>query len=479
MYFPSAHALSVENFAQARSFFYTGTLGLFFLFMVTLATSNRQLEETGIQQLVSLALGLFLLPLYLAIPEYDSVRTIYFLNAYLDMVSALTTTGFVIFEPDRLSETLHLWRSLVAWLGGALIWLAAVAILAPLNLGGFEVASSKRIHQRQFLTTLERRMLMRRNFAALFPIYGGLTAILWIALTILGLPGFDSLIFAMSILATSGITATRALSDFDASLTVELIIVLFLTLALTRGLISRERVAAGVVGFSTRAELKIARVVILGAVILLTLHQLIEIGNSESTFFHMKTVRMIWSNLFTVISFLTTHGWPSNYWDASQKWSEFSTPGLLFLGLVLVGGGVATTAGGIKLLRVYALYANAVQEMDRLVHPSSIGQTRSVSQGELRSKAFIAWIFFMLFFIALAGVTLLLAASGLNFETAFVVAISALSTTGPLVEMVLNAPIDFATLGVVAKLTLSFAMVLGKLEVLVLLGLFTSETWRG
>ena len=84
----------------------------------------------------------------------------------------------------------------------------------------------------------------------------------------------------------------------------------------------------------------------------------------------------------------------------------------------------------------------------------------------------------MLFFIALACLTLLLAASGMSFETAFVVAISALSTTGPLPEMIFDAPIDFSTIGVVAKVTLSFAMVLGRLEVLVLLALFTSETWR-
>ena len=134
---------------------------------------------------------------------------------------------------------------------------------------------------------------------------------------------------------------------------------------------------------------------------------------------------MIWGNLFTVTSFLTTHGWTSSFWTPAQIWSGYSVPGILFLGLVLIGGGVATTSGGIKLLRVYALYANAVQEMDRLVHPSSIGQTRSVPQTELRSKAYIAWIFFMLFFISLAGVTLLLSATGLTFESAFVGAISA------------------------------------------------------
>ena len=42
------------------------------------------------------------------------------------------------------------------------------------------------------------------------------------------------------------------------------------------------------------------------------------------------------------------------------------TPGLLLMGLALIGGGVATTAGGVKLLRVFALYRNGVREMERL-----------------------------------------------------------------------------------------------------------------
>lgn len=479
MILPSAHALTVENFAQARSFFYTGTLGLFLLSMIALAASNRKLEETGVQQLASLALGFFVLPLYLAIPEYDAIRTTYFINAYIDMVSAFTTTGFVVFDPDRLSDTLHLWRALVAWLGGALIWLAAVAILAPLNLGGFEVASSNRIHQTHFLTTAERRMFLQRNFSSLFPLYLGLTFVLWIALALSGIPGFESLIFAMSVLSTSGISAAKTMSDFGSNWVAEFIIILFLFLAISRGFIARERSSAGITSFPTKMEFRIARVVILGSVVLISARQIMQILSDQNTLFGIETLRMIWGNLFTVTSFLTTHGWTSSFWTPAQIWSGYSVPGILFLGLVLVGGGVATTSGGIKLLRVYALYANAVQEMDRLVHPSSIGQTRSVSQAELRSKAYIAWIFFMLFFISLAGVTLILSATGLTFESAFVGAISALSTTGPLNEMVFGEPFDFSSLSWSAKLTLAFAMVLGKLEVLVLLALFTSETWRG
>ena len=478
MLVPSAHALVVENYVEARSFFYTGMLGLFFLFMIAIAASNRKIMESGVQQLASLAFGLLLLPLFLAIPEYDIIQNTYFINTYFDMVSALTTTGLVVFEPDRISDTLHLWRALVAWMGGVLIWLAAAAILAPMNLGGFEVAADRNVHKAHFLTAAERKRFLKRTTIALFPFYATLTAFLWLGLTISGMPGFDSLIFAMSILATSGITGVNEISDFGANWVAEFIMLLFLFLALSRGRLDQDIGYWGTRVLPSGPELRLGITIITFLGLLVASIQLYSIGSADMPLFGISTFKVIWANIFTFTSFLTTNGWSSAYWLDAQNWSGFFVPGILFLGIVLIGGGVATTAGGVKLLRVYALYTNAVREIDQLVHPSSVGQTRSVYQSELRSKAFIAWIFFMLFAISLSLITLALAGAGMSFEVALVSCISALSTTGPLMNMVFGDDVDFIAIGTVSKLIMSFAMVLGKLEVLVLLALFTPEIWR-
>ena len=61
-----------------------------------------------------------------------------------------------------------------------------------------------------------------------------------------------------------------------------------------------------------------------------------------------------------VMSFLTTTGFESEYWGSSQAWSGLKTPGLILMGLCVLGGGIATTAGGVKLLRVYVLYKHAI-----------------------------------------------------------------------------------------------------------------------
>ena len=478
MFVPSAHALVIENYVEARSFFYTGLLGLFLLFMISIAASNRKIMESGVRQLASLALGLLFLPVFLAIPEYDIVQNIHFINAYFDMVSALTTTGLVVFEPDDISESLHLWRSLVAWLGGALIWVAAAAILSPMNLGGFEIAGNQKANRANFLTSAERKQFLKRTTIALFPIYLALTVFLWFWLTVSGLPGFDSLIFSMSILATSGITGVNELNDFGPNWVAEFIMLLFLFLALSRGKINQTRGYWGLGLLPNGPEFRLGITIIVFLSSFLALAQLQGIWAANLPVVSFSSLKALWADIFTVTSFLTTNGWSSSYWLETQKWARVSAPGILFLGIVLIGGGVATTAGGVKLLRVYALYANAIREMDRLVHPSSVGQTRSVYQSELRSRAFIAWIFFMLFVISLALITLTLAGAGMDFEVALVSCISALSNTGPLIDMVLSESVDFSTIGTGSKLIMSFAMVLGKLEVLVLIALFTPEIWR-
>ncbi len=59
----------------------------------------------------------------------------------------------------------------------------------------------------------------------------------------------------------------------------------------------------------------------------------------------------MWGSVFTVLSFLTTTGFSSSDWGAAQAWSGLETPGVLLMGLALIGGGVATTAGGCEVVK--------------------------------------------------------------------------------------------------------------------------------
>ena len=178
------------------------------------------------------------------------------------------------------------------------------------------------------------------------------------------------------------------------------------------------------------------------------------------------------------MSFLTTTGFVSEHWIDAQNWSGLNTPGLVLMGLALTGGGVATTAGGVKLLRVFALYVNGTREMERLVHPNSVSGAGAAGRRLQSNGAFIAWIFFMLFAISLAAIMLLLTLTGSNFEQALVLSVASLSTTGPLTQYAADVPIKLIELTPVAKAILCGAMVLGRLETLAIIALLTPDLWR-
>ena len=460
-------------------FFYTGLLGVTFLALIGLARSNQTSRETALDQMLSLALIFVFLPVFLAIPEYSVIRTTSFLNAYLDMVSALTTTGFEVFPASSLSDALHLWRALVGWMGGVLIWVAAVAILAPLNLGGFELTAQHANARRQanFISTSERKLFLLRSAQTLIPLYIGLTGSLWLGFMLSGASGYSGFIFALSVLSTSGITAYQGVMGLSSGIWAEVLIVMFFTLALSRVFWAPEKTTGFAKGLLRDVELRLAIWITILLSFVLFIKQVASSAAPLAEYGPEALLTLIWGNLFTILSFLSTTGWSSQYWQPIAPLSNAGVPGFLFLGLGLIGGGIATTAGGVKLLRFYILYLNALREVGRLVHPSSVGKTKSQNQHDLGQGAFAAWIFFMLFGLSLAGITLLLAASGLSFETALVLCVSAISTTGPALMMVIEGPFDMIALSGLAKAILCLAMVLGRLEILVILALLRPEIW--
>lgn len=483
MYVPALHALSWDNHLEARVFFYAGSLGLFVsaLVAITISASTTR-RRGGLGNLAAVVAAYFVLPILLAFPFYEAVQTTSFLNAYFEMVSAFTTTGAPLFDPGRLSGTMHLWRAMVGWLGGLFVWVTAAAVLAPLALGGFEVTASAGPGRSdagldRFEPANDARRLWR-GLSQLLPLYVGLTAVLGACLIISGETPLVAVIHAMSTLSTSGISGTGGLAGGEAGLRGEFLVFLFLFFGLSRLTFSTDTITTGRHGLHNDPEFRMGIMIIILVTALLFFRHWVaafEFADEESL---GAALHALWGSVFTVLSFLTTTGFESVDWDASRGWSGLGAPGIILLGLALIGGGVATTAGGVKLLRVYALYLNGVREMERLVHPSSVGRASTQSRRIRAKGAYIAWIFFMLFAVSLAVVTLILTATGVSFENAIVLSIAALSTTGPLAHSAAATPIDLGQLGSAAKITLSTAMVVGRLETLAIIALFNPSLWR-
>lgn len=484
MWVPASHAIINNQHAVSRAFFYSGLLGIVCVLLIALARGGHRSRHGSLGQLLALLATFALLPLYLAVPLHEAVQNTSYLNAYFDMVSAITTTGADMFrDSGRLDASSHLWRAEVGWLGGLVMWIAASAILAPLSLGGFEVtaggqpgrAASLPMHS----VDVDPRQRLVRVTVALVPVYAGLTAVLWVLLLIAGEKSLVALSHAMSVMATSGISPVGGLEGSTSGVTGEMILFLFMFFALSRLTFSGDT-GGGVrqSRLDRDPEFRIGLLVVVLVPALLFLRHWLAAYDVDATESSGQALRALWGATFTVMSFMTTTGFESADWDQAQNWSGLGTPGLILMGLALIGGGVATTAGGVKLLRVYVLYLSGLRELERLVHPSSVGGGRAGNRRIRRDGAFVAWVFFMLFALSLSLVSVTLAALGSSFEQAIVLAIAALSTTGPLIEVAAETPIRLAELSAGAKGVLCAAMVLGRLETLAIIALFTPDLWR-
>ncbi len=483
MIVPAVVALWAEAFQDARSFFYSGLVGLILCALIALALANRPHNRNAIRQLVALLGSFVILPAVLAVPFYESIQTTTFLNAYLDMVSSLTTTGLPLFAPERLSMAEHLWRAQVAWMGGLLMWVAAAAILAPLNLGGFEVASLGEPGQDVVAGAARRDTAnpasrLARSAVVLVPSYALLTLALWVLLLVAGDAPFVALIHAMSVMSTSGISPVGGPEGASSGIAGEAIMAVFLLFALSRVTFSKDTNTAQRAGLFYDPEFRLGMAIVLAIPTLLVLRHFVaalDIGDQNNV---LAALRAFWGAAFTVLSFLTTHGYSSVDWIDAQAWSGLETPGLILMGLALVGGGVATTAGGVKLMRVFALLVNGMREVDRLVHPSSVGRSGLVSRRTRREGAFIAWVFFMIFAITLAATTVAFSAFGIPFEQSLVLAVANLSNCGPLVDVVQAGRLTLIELGPGPKAIAAIAMIMGRLEMLALVVILTPDLWR-
>ncbi len=483
MYVPAIVAATTRDWQTARSFLQPGTLFFMVFLMFAFATAGSPRWRGARGDLMTLLAAFSLLPLMLAFPLWESLQDHRYLDIYFEMVSSVTTTGATVFDdPGRLSGADHLWRALVGWLGGLLMWTAAAALLAPLRLGGFEILRQPEHSDGSGGSRTIRRkdgsVRLRRHAALLFPAYGALTLVLWAGLVIAGETPLVAACHAMSTMATSGISPVGGVGVSGAGLPGEMLMFVFFGFALSRRTFTRDHSWPDRKRIIDDPELRMGLFFGIAVPLLLILRHFAGAVGEDTVNSIGGGLEALWGVVFMVMSFLSTTGFESAGWESARDWSGLETPGLILLGLAMIGGGVATTAGGVKLLRVYVLYRHANRELERLVHPSSVGGSGGQARYLRRQGAYMAWIFFMLFAISIAAVMLALSLAGLDFETALVLTIAALSTTGPLAELAGESPISYAVLPDAAKLILAGSMVLGRLETLAIVALLNPEFWR-
>ena len=470
---PSVHGFISGDSHKGRSFFYAVLLGLFGLTFLRFSLQGTVFPMHRHAQLWSLIAFFLGFPLLLAIPLYEVSATGQFIDAYLDIVSTVTTTGLPVFAPGSLSETLVIWRVSLGWASGFLIWVFAWSIFAPLNLGGFEHlgARGEAMTQTQNARQTTGRLPAEKFWSEavrLGPVYLWITLAAALALLIVSGDPSYALLRAMATIATFGIEIPE--HSGAGGVGGEVILALVMLFALSRSTFSTVFARARKWRVTEDPELRVAAGLVLVATLVL-------IGQGaryvEGLGAHLE---LVWGAFFTSLSYLTTTGLASDSLPVGLV--NLDPVEIILVALAMIGGGVATTAGGIKLLRVFILTGHSRAEVNRLIAPSQVMSGQIESRSHDHHSAMLACVFLVLFILVMGAITLALTVAGSPVKDSLYLTLATVTNTGPLLPTGSGAETLVMSLPTQAKMILAAAMVLGRLEVLALLALLNPDIYR-
>ncbi len=402
-------------------------------------------------------LGLFgSLPFLISEAAHMSVS-----DAVFESMSGLTTTGATtIASLEALPKSLLYYRQQLQWLGGMGIIVLAVAIMPMLGIGGMQLFRAETPGP---MKDNKLKPRITETAKALWFIYLGLTITCALAYWAFGMSLFDAICHSFSTIAIGGFSTHDASLGYFDSVAIELVAIFFMLLAAANFALHYYAVSRkDPVRYLRDTEYKgfLLTTLIFSTIVVVLL---ILYGTHEAD----DALR---HGVFHLVSVFTTTGFTSEgfYW-----WPSI-LPALL-IALSFIGGCAGSTCGGMKFLRVQLLYKQGQQELTRLVHPNAslsikIGD-KAVSQRVISS----IWAFFSLYILSFTVLAILVSATGIDLVTAFSTVAACMNNLGPALG---EASLHYAEINNAAKWILSFAMLLGRLELFTLLVLFTSTYWR-
>ena len=176
---------------------------------------------------------------------------------------------------------------------------------------------------------------------------------------------------------------------------------------------------------------------------------------------------------FNVLSILSGTGYVT---DDFGLWGEF--PLIFFLFLMFVGGCAGSTTCGIKIFRLQILFLFIGNQIKKLIFPNRIlvvnYNKQKIEDGFINSVIIFIFSYLFLFLI----ISMLLSIAGLDFLSAISGAATSISNVGPGLGDMIGPNGNFSGVSNVSKWILSFAMLLGRLEIFAVLVLFLPSFWR-
>ncbi|MDX9842425.1 MAG: potassium transporter TrkG [Aquabacterium sp.] len=431
------------------------------LFMVSRRYQRELLPRDGFL-LVNLVW--VVLTFYAMVPLLFTVPDITWSKAFFEAMSALTATGATALSGlDDLPVSVNVWRCFLQLVGGLGIVLLVVAVLPLLGLGGMQLYKAETPGPMKDAKFTPR---IAETARGLWAVYFVLSAACFFAYRWAGMSWADAFMHMCTTMGLGGLSSHDASFGYWNSAAIEWVATLFMTLAgisfLRYFMVWRSRSLRPV---TDDREIRMYIGVLLVSVLVVFLSLLDHRPDLHAG----DTLR---AALFHVVSVATTTGYSSQ--DYTQ-WPVALPVLMMFLGSFASCAG--STGGGIKMVRMVLLIKQARRELVRIIHPRVVNPVTLGGQTVPAPVMHAVLGFMLIYGGATMGLTFLMLLSGLDIVTAFSAVVATVNNIGPGLGLVGPAG-NFGGLSAFQLSLLSFAMLLGRLEFLTVLVLFTRHFWR-
>ncbi len=390
---------------------------------------------------------------------YILIAHLSFTDAFFETMSGFTTTGAsILANIEALPKSLLFWRSLTHWLGGMGIIVLTVAILPMLGIGGIKLIKAEA--PGPSMEKISPRIAETAKY--LWLAYVVLSALETVLLLLGGMNLFDALTHTFGTMATGGFSPKNSSVAYFHSSYIDWVIIIFMFIAGANFSI-HFRVLTGKFKALNDEELKAYAVIVLAAVLLVTLDNLSIYKNI------FQSLRY---SAFQVVSIMTTTGFVTADYS---KWNGFAKT-ILFI-LMFIGGCAGSTGGSIKVIRIYTLFKQAINELKYNIHPKGVFTLTINGQIVRKNIIFSISGFFFLYMATFFIVALLVSMFGVDILTSLGASAATLGNIGPGFGKV--GPVNnYAWLPSTVKWILSTAMLAGRLEIYTVFVIITPAFFR-
>ena len=384
-------------------------------------------------------------------------------DAYFETISGFTTTGATIIDDvERLPRGILFWRSLTQWVGGLGIVFFTIAILPSL------VGGSVKVFAAEATGPIKAKMHPRLTTTAkwIWSIYLLLTIGCGVAFWIAGMDWFDAMNYSMTTTATGGFSIHNDSLAYFKDANIDYIAILFEFLAginFTLLYVSIFKARFKDLFKNSEFKLYISLLLLSTAAIMTVLFTQMEYSLEEA----------FRQGLFQVVSFMTTTGVFS---DDVARWPHITW---IILGAVMFTGACAgSTSGGFKCIRAVMTLKTLRNNFRQILHPSAVLPVKINGMSVPQSRIVALFAFFTLFMCMILVTAAIMIVSGVDTINSIVIALSCVSNIGPSLSNDIGANISWSAMPDYIKWVLSLLMLMGRLEIMTVLVLFTRSFWK-